>query len=175
MASISGGHAITALRLEGVTPSVAHRTGSLEALMAPFGKVARLDVGDSRTFWRAIRDVKPLVAGERPLWRISTAPTKGHAVAAALAPARAEVIYDWAGGLLWVALPPSDDAGATLVRRVVKAAGGHATLIRAPSAVRAVVEVFEPQEAGLAALTRRVKDGFDPRRILNPGRMWAGA
>jgi glycolate oxidase FAD binding subunit len=36
------------------------------------------------------------------------------------------------------------------------------------------VDVFEPQDAALAALTRRVKDGFDPKRILNPGRMWAG-
>ena len=26
----------------------------------------------------------------------------------------------------------------------------------------------------LAALTRRVKESFDPRRVLNPGRMYAG-
>jgi glycolate oxidase FAD binding subunit len=31
--------------------------------------------------------------------------------------------------------------------------------------------VFEPQPAPLAALARRVKAAFDPRRILNPGRM----
>jgi glycolate oxidase FAD binding subunit len=34
--------------------------------------------------------------------------------------------------------------------------------------------VFEPQEAALAALTRRVKESFDPNSVLNPGRMWAG-
>ena len=27
---------------------------------------------------------------------------------------------------------------------------------------------------GLAALTKRVKDAFDPRGVLGPGRMWAG-
>jgi glycolate oxidase FAD binding subunit len=27
---------------------------------------------------------------------------------------------------------------------------------------------------GLAALSKRVKESFDPQRILNPGRMWAG-
>jgi glycolate oxidase FAD binding subunit len=37
--------------------------------------------------------------------------------------------------------------------------------------MRLAVPVFEPQPAALAALARRVKDGFDPRRILNPGRM----
>jgi glycolate oxidase FAD binding subunit len=34
--------------------------------------------------------------------------------------------------------------------------------------------VFEPQRGPLAALTARVKESFDPRGVLNPGRMWAG-
>ncbi len=38
---------------------------------------------------------------------------------------------------------------------------------------RRAIAVFEPQTPGLAALTARVKDGFDPKRILNPGRMYA--
>jgi glycolate oxidase FAD binding subunit len=46
-------------------------------------------------------------------------------------------------------------------------------LIRAAPALRAAVPVFQPQEETLAALTRRVKEGFDPKRVLNPGRMWA--
>ena len=52
--------------------------------------------------------------------------------------------------------------------------GGHATLVRAPAAVRAAVECSQPQEAALAALTKRVKESFDPKGVLNPGRMWAG-
>ena len=64
------------------------------------------------------------------------------------------------------------DAGA--IRGAVGAIGGHATLIRAPAAVRAVSEVFEPEPAGVAALNKRVKESFDPKGVLNPGRMWAG-
>ena len=52
--------------------------------------------------------------------------------------------------------------------------GGHATLIARRAALRAVDDVFEPQDASLAALTKRVKEGFDPKGVLNPGRMWAG-
>jgi glycolate oxidase FAD binding subunit len=52
--------------------------------------------------------------------------------------------------------------------------GGHATLVRASAAVRASVEVFEPETGALAALTKRVKESFDPKGVLNPGRMWAG-
>jgi glycolate oxidase FAD binding subunit len=75
---------------------------------------------------------------------------------------------------VWLALPPSDDAGAAVVRAAVAAAGGHATLIRATAAQRAAVDVFQPQDTGMAALSKRVKDGFDPKGLLNPGRMWAG-
>ena len=54
------------------------------------------------------------------------------------------------------------------------AASGHATLVRAEAGLRGAVEVFQPQDGPLAALTRRVKESFDPRRVLNPGRMYAG-
>ena len=42
------------------------------------------------------------------------------------------------------------------------------------AAVRASAAVFEPLTPGLAALTRRIKESFDPKGILNPGRMYAG-
>ncbi|MFY9829011.1 MAG: 2-hydroxy-acid oxidase, partial [Rhodoplanes sp.] len=63
---------------------------------------------------------------------------------------------------------------AAIVRSAIAQCGGHATLIRAPAAVRAAVAVFEPQPGPLAALTKRVKESFDPSGVLNPGRMWAG-
>jgi glycolate oxidase FAD binding subunit len=175
----SAGNAVTALRLEGVTPSVAQRKSLLENLLAPFGALASLDETSSRALWRAIRDVTPFEAkgqrGDADIWRISTAPARGAEIGGALADkAGAEILYDWAGGLLWVALPRSDDAQAPLVHATVAAAGGHATLIRAPAAVRAKVDVFTPEPAPLAALTQRVRKGFDPQGVLNPGRMWAG-
>ena len=166
--------AATVLRLEGVAPSVAHRKETLAALMKPFGPVALLDDANSKALWRSVRQVKPFaVSQERPLWRISTAPGKGFEVAAAITPA-AQMFYDWGGGLIWVAMPFADEPYAGSIRRAVGDLGGHATLIRAPAALRASVAVFEPQSAGLAALSKRVKDGFDPKGLLNPGRMWAG-
>jgi glycolate oxidase FAD binding subunit len=178
-ATASGRAAVTAFRLEGVAPSVAQRKTVLEQVLAPFGALAVLEEGPSRAFWSAVRDVTPFAAdgpsGGRDIWRISTAPTQGPAVGATLArKAGAEVLYDWAGGLVWAALPASDDAQAPLVRATVAAAGGHATLIRAPAAVRAAIEVFTPEPPPLAALTARIRKSFDPQGVLNPGRMWAG-
>jgi glycolate oxidase FAD binding subunit len=131
---------------------------------------------ESRAFWGKVRDVEPFAAERaRPVWRVSTAPAKGAELGAMISSqVPTELIYDWAGGLVWVAPAAADDAGAAAVRGAVSACGGHATLVRADAATRAAVDVFEPQDQGLAALTKRVKEGFDPRGVLNPGRMWAG-
>jgi glycolate oxidase FAD binding subunit len=187
--------AVTAFRLEGFAPSVAHRRGVLEGLLAPFGSLGALDAASSRAFWRAVRDVMPFAAeptasgegttgstaGTRPhseesaVWRVSTTPSRGPDIGRALAErVSAELLYDWAGGLIYAALPPSPDGGAGVVRSVVAAAAGHATLVRAPAAVRAAVEVFQGETPALAALTKRVRESFDPRGVLNAGRMWAG-
>jgi glycolate oxidase FAD binding subunit len=171
--------AATAFRLEGVAPSVTQRKAVLEKLLGPFGALTTLEEAPSRAMWRAIRDVTPFAAngpvGGHDVWRISTAPTRGVEIGRTLVDeAGAEVLYDWAGGLIWAALPRSDEACAPLVHSTVAAAGGHATLIRAPAAVRAKVDVFMPEPAPLAALTQRVRKGFDPQGVLNAGRMWAG-
>ena len=180
---IAGG-AVTALRLEGFSPSVAARKDALEALMKPFGELATADAARSPALWTAIRDVIPFAAhaptpspreDSPPLWRISTAPSCAAELAAAIArSAPTRVFYDWAGGLIWLTVEADGDAGAAHVQRAVRAFGGHATLIRAPASVRAAIDVFAPQDRALAALTKRVKESFDPQGVLNPGRMWAG-
>ena len=84
-----------------------------------------------------------------------------------------EYYFDWGGGLIWLALPPSDDASAAFVRAAVARHGGHATLLRAPAATRLAVPVFEPQPSRLRRSLVASNDAFDPRRVLNPGRMAA--
>jgi glycolate oxidase FAD binding subunit len=175
-----GGRALTLLRLEGVAPSVAHRQAALVALVKPFGEVATVAGASSGPLWQAVRDVSPFAASltgaEAPLWRVSTVPTQGAALARMVMGATgATCLFDWAGGLVWISISDAhEDAAAPVVRRAAAACGGHATLIRAPAALRAAAEPFEPQDAGLAALTKRVKEGFDPKGVFNTGRMWAG-
>ncbi len=172
-----GGSSATAFRLEGVAPSVTHRRDALAALLKSYGAVASLEEKGSRALWLEIRDVRPFAASgpsdDRPVWRVSAPPARGFEIAALIEPS-AQMFYDWAGGLIWIAPLPANDGGTAMVRHAVATLGGHATLVRAPAAVRAAVDVFEPQPAALAALTKRVKESFDPKGVLNPGRMWAG-
>jgi len=127
--------------------------------------------------WGAGREVAPFAnAHERPVWRLSVPPAAGPVLADAIRAALdADLFYDWGGGLVWVSIPAdTPGAGEAIVRAAVAAVGGHATLVRAPAPVRESVAVFQPQPPALAALTKRVKDGFDPWGVLNPGRMYAG-
>ena len=84
------------------------------------------------------------------------------------------VLYDWGGGLVWIAGGEYGDAGAKIVRKAVAAVGGHATLLRASEDVRGVVEVFPPLSPVLMGLSKKLKQTFDPAGVLNPGRMYAG-
>lgn len=165
----------TALRLEGVAPSVEARVKALREMLAPLGAtMEELGTLESRSLWRDVRDVAPLrAAADAVVWRISCPPTDGPGVVARIKAKRpvADAFYDWSGGLIWLALPASADADHPIVRGALGPAGGHATLIRAPEAVRASVSVFHPQSAPLASLANRVKESFDPKRLFNPGRM----
>lgn len=174
------GEALTALRLEGITASAAHRAASLRELLAPFGTATLVEDGASVALWATIRDVLPFAAngalGAWPVWRIVCPPASGATLGTQLARERGgDVIYDWGGGLIWAALPPKSDAHAPAVRERANAFGGHAMLIRAAEDVRRDVDVFHPQAPGIAALSERVRASFDPKTILNPGRLTRGA
>ncbi len=173
---VEAGAPVTAVRVEGPGPSVESRCASLRELLKRFGDIEELHSRNSAALWQEVRDAA-CFAGETEsqVWRVSVPPASGARVVADILAARpGRAFYDWGGGLVWLALEPTDDAAHETVRRAVAPTGGHATLIRASDSVRAAVPVFQPQEAALAALTKRIKQAFDPGGVLNPGRMTAG-
>jgi glycolate oxidase FAD binding subunit len=167
--------AVTLLRLEGTAAAVADRLALLRRELGPGCEA--LAAEGSAAAWRAIRDLAPLRgAADTAIWRLSVPPAEGAAVMAGLA-GLGRHYFDWGGGLIWLAVHLDGgpaDAGAARIRAAIRPKGGHATLIRAPAALRAAIDVFEPAEPALAALTRRVKASFDPAGRLNPGRMYRG-
>jgi glycolate oxidase FAD binding subunit len=166
------GASVTVLRVEGLAASVAFRVAALRKLLGGAGDSV-IEAAESEALWRRIGNAEMLAEpADRLVWRISVPPSQGPTVLAACP--EGEGFLDWGGGLVWLAMPPSDDAGAARLRGAIAGSGGHATLIRAPAAIRATVDVFQPLDGAHAALTRRVKHGFDPEGILNPGRLYAG-
>ena len=116
---------------------------------------------DGKKVWNSIREqTHPAFAGE-PLWRLSlpsTAPALGVDGLRAI---------EWGGAQRWYADEPA------AIREVAARLGGHAVLYRAPESERCLEGAFAPLSPALLALHRRLKKAFDPRGILNPGRLYA--
>jgi glycolate oxidase FAD binding subunit len=169
-----GDEAATLLRIEGFGPSVAYRAAAVKDILKAAGPIDEISDDASKAIWRDIRDCTPFADGAgRPVWRVSMAPSEAHKMTLALRmQTPAEAFYDWQGGLVWLRMQA--DPEAELLRALVKKfGGGHATLVRASPAHRASLPVFEPQPPALAVLSARLKSEFDPKGILNPGRMGA--
>ncbi|MGI9424662.1 MAG: FAD-binding protein [Hyphomicrobiaceae bacterium] len=170
----SAGNALTAIRLEGFASFLARRIERLQEALKPYGEVHVADSDVSKGFWAELRELSVLAHSSKPLWRISTRPNKGAEVVAGIQRyMQADAFFDWSGGLIWLTVPESADAGSTDIRRVLATHGGHATLIRADASVRAAIEVFQPMDHGSERITTGLKQVFDPAGILNPGRMYA--
>jgi glycolate oxidase FAD binding subunit len=150
------------IRLEGFAPSVDARTRALcDELRSEPQQV--LQGRASRACWHALASADALAASP-VVWRISVPPADAAGVLERLATDR--YVVDWGGGLLYAAF---DAVDAPRVRGALTT--GHATLLKAPLAARSAVPVFQPQAPAVAAAAARLRNAFDPRGILNPGRM----
>ena len=144
---------LLAIRLSGAGAAVEAATRQLGG--------APLHDGDG--FWRSIREQEHVAFAGDVLWRLALPTTAAPLGLPGLG------AIEWGGGLRWL----STDAGAEAVRGAAAQAGGHAVLYRAPESLRCREGTFAPLDPALLALHRRLKKGFDPRGILNPGRLYA--
>lgn len=174
----------TCIRIEGFENSVAYRTGKLTNLLCTFGDVSVLNDADSTVLWGQIATVDAL-KDHKAVTRVSIAPSQAPEFARRLCETyAADIALDWGGGLMWVGMTTDSAATAqnaddaldygtihTVLQNMATQNGGHATLIKAPTDVRAAVSAFQPENETIAALTRGLRTKFDPRGILNPGLM----
>jgi glycolate oxidase FAD binding subunit len=169
--------AATAIRLEGPPRSVAFRLEALDALLETHGGAIRLGALDTAAFWTEVGAVRSLLRPAGCVWRLCPPPADAPGLVADIKRRlpEAEVFYDWGGGLVWLAIDADlKDAGASIVREALNRFGSHATLIAAPASLRTSTPVFDPLPAPLQALHARIKSGFDPLGVFNPGRMHQG-
>ena len=155
----------TYLRIEGFGDSVGYRLGELAALLERFGEVRPVGDGEAVVAqWRDLRDAAMFAGSDDDVWRIGVRPSDGPEVARRLEGAR--LLVDWGGGLVWAGV-----AAGTDVRAALEGLRGHATLVRADEETRRRLGAFHPEPAPVAALSRGLRQKFDPRGVLNAGLM----
>ncbi|MCV2490099.1 FAD-binding oxidoreductase [Geodermatophilus sp. YIM 151500] len=124
-------------------------------------------------------DEVPADLGRRPggpddvLLRLAYVPTGLTDVLAAL-PAGTHLAASAGTGVAYAAVPAADAAGALpAVRAALAPHDGSAVLLHAPEAVRDQLDHWGPVGDALD-LMRRVKERFDPERLMSPGRFVGG-
>jgi glycolate oxidase FAD binding subunit len=162
---------IAALRIEEFEASVKYRCEKLGGALKAFGNVEILDKAASEDFWRGVRDCRMLKPGDA-IWRVSVRPSAGPGILAAAMRLGVSGFLDWGGGLLWLSGPAEAEIHAAICAAAA-AAGGVWWLLQAPTGMRAAVEVVPPEAPALAKIRSRIQQSFDPRGILNPGRLRA--
>ncbi len=150
------------LRIEGFEASVAYRLGRLQSELADFGGVERIE--ESENMWRNIRDVRAFADDSGDVWRISIKPGDAPEISTRLEANK--LVLDWGGGLLWALVDEGSD-----IRARLGDFSGHATLVRATSETVQALGRFQPEPAPVAALTRGLRQRFDPKGLFNPGLM----
>ena len=134
--------------------------GTEQGVRAAHSKIGGEVLGDGKEFWESVREQTHMFFnGGTPLWRLS--------VASASPPfaQQGEQFIDWGGALRWV---KSDEDRSNLFD-VAKTHGGHATLFRHGSRSG---EVFQQLSPAMMQIHQKLKWKFDPKGILNPGRMY---
>ncbi len=128
-------------------------------------KAARSQVGgeqfpDDAVFWTKVREHQhPFFKTDKPLWRLSLS-----AGSPPLALSGKQFI-DWGGAQRWI-VPDEIDVA---LHAISETQGGHAQLFRGGDRTG---EVAQPLTDGLMLIHKQLKQAFDPKGILNLGRLY---
>ncbi|MDQ7844762.1 MAG: FAD-binding oxidoreductase [Armatimonadota bacterium] len=177
---LPGAAAVVAVGVEGFTEAVARHLREITAMAARAGLEAEVVTGSAHAAcWAAVRDfplpeVSP-PAYQEALLRLTVPLGSVAAAVAALSALDGGLSYvAHAGvGTIWIRAELHRAAEVfSAVGTVAASHRGHAVLAAAPAAVKRDLDIWGPPPPALAIM-REIKQRFDPRGLLNPGRFVA--
>ena len=164
------------IRVEGFEASIRYRMTELKTHLAKFGEIEEI-----LSPWSEVKDL-PSWAPLDTVWKVSVRPTDALRVIATMHEFQKDFGFkcqlDWGGGLLWLGLDAEQlgDLPACVqlhnaLQGTVAQSGGHATLIKSGILREQNIFHFQPLSRAIAIVTQTLRGKFDPRGILNLGRM----
>jgi len=164
---------LTAVRVEGSKNSIEQRMENLinELNIANFN-ISILDTYQSQIFWNKVKNLEFFYFSKNSILRIVIPPSECIQLAYQLLN-KFKYFLDWGGALMWIeAFELSEEMFESIRKKVVKH-GGYLTMIKNSEYLPYVEEVFTINRDRFN-ISQNIKKSFDPKRILNPGKMYTG-
>ncbi len=139
-------------------------SGAAKAVTASMLTMGGEPLDEAENFWRTVKEHGlNFFQTNKPLWRLSLASDVDPLAL------EGECLYEWGGALRWI----SSDEPAKNIQNTLAEHDGQATLFRQQSDVNNTNNVFQPLTPGLKVIHKNLKNAFDPKGLLNPGKMYS--
>ena len=167
------GGSLTAFRIEGSKNSIDQRIKNLiYELKVVNLEISVLDTYQSEIFWNKVRSLEFFSLSKNNILRIVIPPSECVQLVYQFSN-RFKYYLDWGGALMWMeAFELSEEMFESIRKKVVKH-GGYVTMIKNSNYLPYVEDVFTINRDRFN-ISQNIKKSFDPKRILNPGKMYTG-
>ncbi len=116
-------------------------------------------INNHDTLWNSIKEqTHDFFKSDKPLWRVSVPPNTSQLTIPG------HNVIEWNGALRWY----NSDADEKTIRAEAKRAGGQANLFKGD----VTNQKFHPLPDTSMSLQKKLKQVFDPAKILNPGKIF---
>ena len=167
------GGSLTAIRIEGSKKSINLRIQNLiDELKIVNFDISILDTYQSEIFWNKVKSLEFFSSSKNNILRIVIPPSECVQLVYQLSN-KFKYYLDWGGALMWMeAFELSEEMFESIRKKVVKH-GGYVTMIKNSNYLPYVEDVFTINRDRFN-ISQSIKKSFDPKRILNPGKMYTG-
>ena len=165
---------ITAIRIEGHNDSIDYRIKKLcKELEVQKEEIVILEPEQSNIFWEKTRSLQVFSELENNLLRVVIPASETLEVINRLKIYKIKYFVDWGGNLIWVQLDNISAKTLRNIRETINKSFGYVTVIKIEESLKALVDIFTIDPIKYK-ITEKIKKSFDPKRILNPGKMYSG-
>ena len=164
---------ITAIRIEGSKNSINQRFKNLikELKIINFD-LSTLEAYQSEIFWNKVKSLEFFSNSKNSILRIVIPPSECVKLVYQFSN-KYKYYLDWGGALMWMeAFELSEEMFESIRKKVVKL-GGYVTMIKNSDYLPYVDDVFTINRDRFN-ISQNIKKSFDPKGILNSGKMYTG-
>ena len=162
-----------AFRVEGDKISIKEKIKNLsEELELNKFEISTLDVYQSEPFWKKINNLEIFENTKNNLIRMVIPPGKGSQLLRFL-DNKYKYFVDWCGSLFWIEVDSQKEEKIKELKKLALDFGGYLTVIKTSSDYDYGESIFTIDDIRLI-ISKKIKKSFDPKRILNPGKMYRG-